>query len=194
LCQGDAPYWYNERANISILAAAAWRNGWVALEEFQSGKQVTNQSDDGSEPEEAELPHEWLGRCDLYLASDSKHELVEAKFNWLSMKSPQPQKRAEDILDRAVADAKATSVANDDYDAVGVAFVPVYARFPVDLSTAATLAAIEDDIQATISQLSAVGADAVAWCFPKELRLFKSTKTHNAVPGIVMLARKIPKP
>lgn len=39
LFQGDdLPYWYNERANVGVLSAAAWQAGMVALEEFQSLK------------------------------------------------------------------------------------------------------------------------------------------------------------
>ncbi len=39
LFQGDdLPYWYNERANVGMLSAAAWQAGMVALEEFQSLK------------------------------------------------------------------------------------------------------------------------------------------------------------
>jgi hypothetical protein len=35
---GDAPYIHKERANIGLLSAAAWRCGWIALEEFRHEK------------------------------------------------------------------------------------------------------------------------------------------------------------
>ena len=38
LVKDDAIYWYGERPNIAAIAAAAWRCGWVALEEFSQSK------------------------------------------------------------------------------------------------------------------------------------------------------------
>ena len=54
----DAPYWYNERANISILAGAAWRSGKLALEEFGHEK---------SDKKGQYRGDRWMGRCDLWL-------------------------------------------------------------------------------------------------------------------------------
>lgn len=58
--QGDTCYWFNERANISMLAAAAWkpRGGWLALEEFSTYKHG----------EDAALKN---GRCDLWISQPS---------------------------------------------------------------------------------------------------------------------------
>ncbi|MBV9468897.1 MAG: hypothetical protein JOZ57_06590 [Abitibacteriaceae bacterium] len=36
LAPGKAPYWYSERSNVGLLAGAAWRCGWISLEEFQA--------------------------------------------------------------------------------------------------------------------------------------------------------------
>jgi hypothetical protein len=35
----DAPYYYNERPNVSLLAAGAWESGAVALEEYVTTKE-----------------------------------------------------------------------------------------------------------------------------------------------------------
>lgn len=52
---GDECYWYNERATLGVLAAAAWqKKGWCALEEFSNDKH--RKSGDQSP-----------GRCDLYM-------------------------------------------------------------------------------------------------------------------------------
>ncbi|MBM4275294.1 MAG: hypothetical protein FJ134_12665 [Deltaproteobacteria bacterium] len=32
--EDDAPFYHTERANIGVLAGAAWKTGWLALEEF----------------------------------------------------------------------------------------------------------------------------------------------------------------
>ncbi|MCH8542681.1 MAG: hypothetical protein LAT61_03830 [Alcanivorax sp.] len=63
-----AVYAEKERANTGLLAAAATRNGWVALEECRSQKiyrYIENE--------------EYSGRCDLMLWRDRKHHIIEAK-------------------------------------------------------------------------------------------------------------------
>ena len=68
-----------ERANTGLLAAAATRNGWVALEECRTEK-VDKHLKNGT----------YHGRCDLVLWRDSRHHEIEAKFagrlipiNWI---------------------------------------------------------------------------------------------------------------
>ncbi|MGH8746639.1 MAG: hypothetical protein ACREUK_09110 [Burkholderiales bacterium] len=34
----DAPWWFNERAALSVVAAAAWLAGGIALEEYTAPK------------------------------------------------------------------------------------------------------------------------------------------------------------
>jgi hypothetical protein len=49
----DCPWWYNERPLVGILAAAAWRKGFVVLEEYSVRKGRRKDETDAS------------GRCDL---------------------------------------------------------------------------------------------------------------------------------
>ncbi|SFU97333.1 hypothetical protein SAMN05216350_11044 [Polaromonas sp. YR568] len=75
----DACYWYNERASLSVLAAAAWAtSGWIALEEFS-----TNKTGDVTDPDTGKITHR-SGRCDLYIASrNGKAQFaIEAKQAW----------------------------------------------------------------------------------------------------------------
>lgn len=57
----------SERANTGLLAAAAVKNGWVALEECRTEKIAKK----GSET--------YYGRCDLVLWRDQRHHEIEAK-------------------------------------------------------------------------------------------------------------------
>lgn len=70
----DNPWWYNERASLSVLAGAAWTlKNWHALEEFSTKKRHRTLEpgiDSGS------LRH---GRCDLYVQSPSSNFAIEAK-------------------------------------------------------------------------------------------------------------------
>lgn len=70
----DNPWWYNERASLSVLAGAAWTlKDWHALEEFSTQKRFRTLEpgvDAGS------LRH---GRCDLYIKSPQTSYAIEAK-------------------------------------------------------------------------------------------------------------------
>jgi hypothetical protein len=75
--ESDCPWWYNERASVSILAGAAWKSGHITLEEYATRK--------GRRKNDTERP----GRCDLKIKIDSSNYLFEAKQQWamLSKKS-----------------------------------------------------------------------------------------------------------
>ncbi len=65
----SAVYAEKERANTGLLAAAAVKNGWVALEESRSkklGKKYGDQT--------------YRGKSDLILWRDQKHHEIEAKY------------------------------------------------------------------------------------------------------------------
>jgi len=70
----DNPWWYNERASLSVLAGAAWTlKRWHALEEFSTFKRYRT-----LEPgvNSGSLRH---GRCDLYVQSPGTSFAIEAK-------------------------------------------------------------------------------------------------------------------
>lgn len=70
----DNPWWYNERASLSVLAGAAWTlKNWLALEEFSTLKRHRT-----LEPgvDRGSLRH---GRCDLFVQSPNTSFAIEAK-------------------------------------------------------------------------------------------------------------------
>jgi len=167
----DAPYWYNERANVGILAGAAWRCGRVALEEFQYEKGYKNKP-------------KWLGRADLWLASDSHEELIEAKFGWCSLKSNNGvMNKAQKVLDSAAKDACVSRKGDQDIVAIGVAFVPFFAKKRESKNLNAL-------IEAAITDARMCNCHALAWCFPKHTRDAVS-ENGNFLPGIVLLANNV---
>lgn len=167
----DAPFIYTERANIGVLAGAAWRRGWIALEEFQYQKGYKNKP-------------KWNGRADLYLASKRTEEVIEAKFSWLSLRSPRSTPaKATKVLDRAIEAAKQTKGGNSNLRCLAVAFLPVW--FPSKRSDV-----LEKKIQATISELSNAEFHALAWCFPKEFRRIENS-LGNFMPGIIMVVSNL---
>jgi len=88
-------YAERERANTGLLASAAIRNGWIALEECSSEK-IGKVSDKDS----------YKGKSDLYLWRDEKHHEIEAKFIRYRMFSHGQLERVKQAHDNAKSDSR----------------------------------------------------------------------------------------
>lgn len=64
----ESPYWFDERANLSLLSAAAWMAEMVTLEQTPTKKQI----------EEGERN----GRADLFIASGEERAYLQATQRW----------------------------------------------------------------------------------------------------------------
>ena len=110
----EAIYFYTERSCVGALAAAAWRSGSIALEEFQLEKSTKKKP-------------EWLGRADLYISSETNDEYIEAKYKWVSMN---PDRSLTEIFDlslkEALDNAKSTRGSDKESTFLGVSFFPMY--------------------------------------------------------------------
>ena len=88
----DICWMYKERANVSILAGAAWQEkGWTAMEEYGTVKKKEN--GDRSN-----------GRCDLYISNEELDFAIEAKLARVSMKGD--GERTKKFINRAWEDAR----------------------------------------------------------------------------------------
>ena len=67
----DCPWWYNERAILSIFAGAIWRSGGLAFEEFSNLKRKKSRR--------RNRYRKYAGRSDLYFQIKSKEYVVEVK-------------------------------------------------------------------------------------------------------------------
>jgi len=92
-----APYGYKERTNIGVLADAAVKTGWIALEECRSEKIAKH--------DKSKTGH---GRSDLLLWRDIRHDHVEAKLTRVSLKSP-TLKRINTVFSKAKRDVMRTT-------------------------------------------------------------------------------------
>jgi len=171
LVEEDAIYWSLERANISALAAAAWRCGWAALEEFPQSKRQRRSR--------------FFGRADLFLQSPRSQDYVEAKFAWLSVKGTA---RGIDAFLKALLDAL-TDARNLDLPSgrarrIGVAFAAVY-------SPKGNQKAVSELLSSVFDRLQAADFDAAAWCFPPTARMltWKDHHTTKVYPGVILLAK-----
>jgi hypothetical protein len=167
----DAPYGYTERANIGVLAGAAWRCGRVALEESQYEKGLRNQP-------------KWDGRADLFIASDETEELIEAKFRWVSLSSATTLARvAKATMKLALRDARVTRGVDSDLTSIGVTFLPTW--LPKKRGDV-----LDMKLECAIRELCEGDFHAVAWTFPKERRLVVSD-AGNFTPGVFLIASNV---
>jgi len=166
----DAGYFYNERPNISFLAAGAWMAGWGALEEYVSEKFRAGAK--GS------------GRTDLYLVNTDGHAVIEAKHVWMTSKASGGGLRntVKRSIKRAVADARA--IRNVDAKFGCVFFVPYFSikKHSRDLKN------YNDAIRSYIERCTSVpGVDMWAWSFPKPNRRQEAGKDNkNYYPGVLI--------
>lgn len=166
LTKGDASYWYTESSNVSTLAAAAWREGWAALCEFQHVK--------GSKFSK----NKWYGRCDLYLHDGTRDFYAEAKQGGFSLT---PNREWTEIMaaemKEAAKDAWKTS-ANGEWNALAITFWVVY--LPESRNHR-----FKDQTRDLIDHLNSQPFHAAAWCFPKETRDIQFDDGYS-IPGVIM--------
>ncbi|MEK1941642.1 MAG: hypothetical protein AAAB16_14830 [Pseudomonas sp.] len=141
----DLPYWYNERANISILAGAAWKADWTAIEEYQITKVATEASQQGTS----------IGRNDLYVANEIYGFCIEAKVAYVDIEDLNTAKKH--IVGRcsqAIFDAGRL-----DYDEprLGAVFVAPYS---------VGVEASEEQIRLFQESILTCDSQALAWLTP----------------------------
>lgn len=188
----DASYLYNERANVSLLAGAAWRCGRVALEEFSHEKihEEDSEISDGTAKLKAKATKS--GRCDLWMmGQDDKDEIVEAKINWLSLDNHKIPEVASKYLSNACKDATKTMAARDieGTKGIGVLFLPVYLK--VSKVENDSSKSIESFIDNAVENIIKVDADLISWSFPRGTRNLKGSDERNYLPGIFLIAKVI---
>jgi hypothetical protein len=163
----DGSWWYNERASISVLAAAAWMTGGVALEEFFAKKKQKGR--------------EHAGRTDVYLKMGKSEFACEAKFMWLSAKSTNAISRIEKTLKEACDNAEENDKSGK---LLGVCFVTVY----VAERNVAEFGNLIEELQNKIC--SELEFDAIAWSFPAKAREeLKGEKDKRLHPGSFLILR-----
>ncbi|NDI84421.1 hypothetical protein [Undibacterium crateris] len=173
---GNAGYCYTERSNLGLLAQAALRAGRYALEEYQLI----------ASKKHGPLQEVWAGRCDCWLSGGEYGELIEAKQEFLPIRSPLVAKQAERVLDAAVAAATVTRGAAP-LPAMGIAFLPVFLRASCDPEASQ----FETELHNLVLSLQTCNTDFVAWCFPAATRNYLGNSGSELMPGILLLGRAV---
>ena len=165
----DAPYWYKERPNLSVLGATAWRAGFIALEEYEA----TRGSGASSR----------YGRADLWIRTPSAQYVLEAKFHYILPSDP-----TSGIAGHlAAACEQAHSVRERGSLPIGIVFCCVQMSRDE---------AENGGVRKVIGSLTQGPANwNLAWCFPPETQLLGIEAPHNtktAHPGVVAVFQARP--
>jgi hypothetical protein len=174
---GDVPWWYNERASLSILAGAAWMDGAIAFEEFVADKRKSGVRRRKSQP--------YRGRTDIYLKVGNHEFIGEAKQCWsgATAKSSNPVKSIQKWLNAACSDVRGTKPFGQRR--VGILFaMPYFKKSAKDK--------IDDHIERWVDKIMSVDCSCCAWVFPVEARYAQYGRyDENLHPGIALFIREV---
>ena len=163
----DNPWWYNERASVSMLAAAAWTANGIALEEYSTIKGKSRKK--------------WSGRCDLYIGLSTKEYNCEAKQVFCSVgnRSYNNVKKIEDALENAKKDASFLN--KKDGQRLSVCFaVPYISKKEKNL---------DSNLENWLDKVVQLNYSAIAWLFPEKTR--NNMYMNYYYPGVVILIKDI---
>ena len=156
----DTPYWFDERANLGLLSAAAWMAEMVTLQSAPTRKQ----NEEGERNVSA----------DLFIAGADERAFIQATQRWpkvTNLNLTQP-------LLEATSDAKRISYASDLK--LGCLFVA-----PQKPQQSAT----PEELQDMVDDLQKENTCAVAWYFPYAYRKLRNEAGHYH-PGIAVLFKQ----
>lgn len=157
---GDSPFGYRERSNVGFIAAAAWRSGFVALNEFKHKKKSNH------------------GRADLLIQSSEWIEIIEAKFDWIDL-NENFGKKLEKLRALARKDARDSFRPKIHDRALGLAVGGGKAK--------CERGRVNDAIEQALDSCSELQSAFFAYCFPKPERTTETNKKNEYTPGVILV-------
>ena len=167
----DCSWWYNERASLSSFAAAVWKVGGIALEEYAIDK-----------GKEHEL---WTGRCDLFMGLKSDQFACEAKQAWCPI--GRTAKNGIVNLKKGLTEAckDARKLPKEEGRRLGICFAVPYLP-PRDNKV------IEKQLKNWLNSIcNSIDYDAISWLFPPKIRGDMKTVNGFYYPGTVLIIKEI---
>jgi hypothetical protein len=164
----DAPWWYNERALLSVFVGAVWQNGEEAFEEFSELKR----RDRTLSP----------GRVDLWFSSGRWEFWAEAKHLEIPITRSRTQTtRINAMMDHAKKDVR--KCAPDGFTRrLALVFCMPYLR-------PCTPREMNQRLTWLLEQADDIEHDALAWVFPNLKRLPKAYGWVS--PGIIVWIKEV---
>ncbi len=169
------PWWYNERALLSLFAASVWRADAIAFEEFSTEKRHPKKI-------KTDSPYA-AGRQDLYIEIGRHMFICEAKICWsgMTLASMQPHAHIDDMLDKACSDVRRAR-ASDGERRLGIVFAQPCIR-------AAKSKFMEERIGTWLKEIRKVEYSCCAWVFPSKGRYAEGGP--DLLPGVAVFVREV---
>ena len=166
----DIPWWYNERALVSIFAGAVWLAGGIAFEEFRTERRVPGKRT------------RYSGRQDLFIQIGKNRFLAESKILWSAASAPnaQPSVTIGKALDQACEEVQRTPSYGERR--LGIVFARPYVRWKHQ-------ELIDSHIERWLEKARQIGYSCCAWVFPAESRVFGDEL--NILPGMAVFIREV---
>ncbi len=168
---GNAPWWYNERALISVFAGAVWQSDGYAFEEYSETKRGKKRP--------------YAGRIDLEFVAGQYEFRAEVKQCWLAATKPGDRSSyVRGFMEEAKADVRRCRP--DGTRRLAIVFGSPYLAQH-------RKAEMDHRIEWLVVQAKKIrvdiGADAVAWTFPS-LRRFPMDR-DGVYPGIIAWIKEV---
>lgn len=154
----DAVYNYYEQPQTSVLAGAAWKSGFVALQDFDVRRKSKKRN----------------GRADLYIGTDSHEFIFEAKALWID--STQREGTWKNRIKNKAREAKEqiNSLKGGSEKKFSLLFITPKSSYGSEKSQ------IEENCQ-TILKHCKTNFQIVAWVFPQRDRLYSAESSYRGV-------------
>ncbi len=151
----DVPWWYNERTSVGFFAAAVWKKGGQAIEEYTTTKKfLTNRGKTNNKHGRGNL---------LFYLKRNKTFAAEAKQVYLSLNRSPDKKKVISLLKTARKDAVRVPNYYGDAKRLGMVFMVPYSKSePTDKT-----------IRQWINNVKVIAERqeiAAAWTFPSVAR------------------------
>lgn len=180
----DNPWWANERASVSTLAAAAWTlEGWCALEEFSTKKRGVVPNN------QVEEDGQRNGRCDLYVSNKGTSYVLEAKQAWqpIGGKKPNGNGHLKKGMKNAWGDAARLDAKEADHRFAATFIVPHVSPTKVGEKGANVRKLVEDWLDSVNIRPRGKRPLIYAYVFLGGGQGFVSDVSGRAFPGVMLV-------
>lgn len=171
---GAVPWWFNERASLSIFAGAVWRCGGIAFEEYSVNREVVSKRKVAYKS----------GRCDIEFSIAGRNFIGEAKQNWPTFGRRKDKARADVKSDLMKAQQEVIQVLEKGSEGLGMTFVVPGIPF---IAKGAT----EELLIEFLEQLQGLQKTTIAWVFPPFARFMRPSKESSnyryIYPGVILV-------
>jgi hypothetical protein len=179
----DCPWWYNERASLSLFAGAVWLSDGWAFEEFSTKKWARRMGKKGRKR---------IGRCDIQFGIGKNTFVAEAKQAWPTIGRSDQSGMVTVRAYLQKARDESSRLPNNEGKKLGILFVvPLIRRSKrKQVDKILRRKQIDKILSSFLEQLRKQENRTMAWVFPKKTRTMSYRGNNYYYPGIVLLIQR----